>query len=58
MPEIVTCKDFPEAPPCCACCHNDEEVGYPLLDSETPDGKIALLCCVVRGWAEKRDMVR
>ena len=53
--DMLDCGDFPDAPPCCGHCHDDEERGYGgLAEHQFPDGRVAQVCCVVNAWIAKR----
>lgn len=44
----LTCSDFPGSPPCCDSCHEDEAMGYEMVELyEDWDGLRANLCCRV-----------
>lgn len=48
------CSDFPGAPPCCDSCHEDEAMGYEMVELyEDWDGVRANICCAVSRHIEE-----
>lgn len=50
--KILRCEDFPDAG-CCDSCHEDEGLGYELLDYTLADGTDCIVCCDVAWYLEK-----
>lgn len=54
---MKTCDDFPKAPECCDSCHEDDAMGYEMIELHKKDGDEceAYVCCVVSFHLSDKD---